>query len=378
MQMAATGNSTHGYFGGGGSPGVTMDKCTYSSETTAAVPGAALSVARRQLAATGPLANALPSGPVIPFGNTPNTGYFGGGRNPSIKSTMDKVTYASDTTAVVPGAALSGPRSHLGATGNSTHGYFGGGINSSYAMDTTMEKVTFASDTPAVVPGAALSLARYHVSATGNSTAGYFGGGFDYTIPGSFSTMDKVTYASDTTAAVPGAALSTVKYGMGTTGNADFGYFGGGWAAAAVSTMEKVTYASDTTAVVPGAALSDTRAYPSATGNSTHGYFGAGYVSSDVTTMDKVTYASDTTAAVPGAALSIARRQLSATGTSTAGYFGGGGPTPFYSTMDKVTYASDTTAAVPGAALSAARYGVAASSARANALPTATSGPVIV
>ena len=59
------------------------------------------------------------------------------------------------------------------------------------------------------------------------------------------------------------------------------------------------------------------------------------------------------------------------------GYFGGGTPAPS-NIMDKVTYASDTTAAVPGAALSVARQGVAASSARANALPTATPGPVIV
>ena len=45
----------------------------------------------------------------------PNTGYFGGGQNPSAGptgnySTMDKVTYASDTTAAVPGAALSAAR----------------------------------------------------------------------------------------------------------------------------------------------------------------------------------------------------------------------------------------------------------------------------
>ena len=33
----------------------------------------------------------------------PNTGYFGGG-NPGSRSTMDKVTYSSDTTAAVPGA----------------------------------------------------------------------------------------------------------------------------------------------------------------------------------------------------------------------------------------------------------------------------------
>jgi hypothetical protein len=93
--------------------------------------------------------------------------------------------------------------------------------------------------------------------------------------------------------------------------------------------------------------------------------------------MDKVTYASDTTAAVPGAALSVARYGLAATGNSTAGYFGGGSPGPF-ATMDKVTYSSDTTAAVPGAALSVARGYLAASSARANALPTSTTGPAPV
>ena len=69
--------------------------------------------------------------------------------------------------------------------------------------------------------------------------------------------------------------------------------------------------------------------------------------------------------------------------TPNTGYFGGGGaalsPATF-STMDKVTYASDTTAAVPGASLSGARYSLAASSARANALPAtiAVPTPVVV
>jgi hypothetical protein len=71
-----------------------------------------------------------------------------------------------------------------------------------------MDKVTYASDTTAAVPGAALSAARYAMGATGSSTAGYFGGGGG---PGSRSTMDKVTYSSDTTAAVPGAALSAAR-----------------------------------------------------------------------------------------------------------------------------------------------------------------------
>ena len=52
----------------------------------------------------------------------PNTGYFGGGNAPGNRTTMDKVTYSSDTTAAVPGAALSAARYYLAATGNSTAG----------------------------------------------------------------------------------------------------------------------------------------------------------------------------------------------------------------------------------------------------------------
>ena len=98
-----------------------------------------------------------------PFmGPPPNTGYFGGG-GPSSRSTMDKVTYASDTTAAVPGANLSLARQELAATGNLTAGYFGGG---SPGSKSTMDKVTYASDTTAAVPGAILSLARDALAAT--------------------------------------------------------------------------------------------------------------------------------------------------------------------------------------------------------------------
>ena len=155
------------------------------------------------------------------------------------------------------------------------------------------------------------------------------------------------------------------------------GYFGGG-SPGPLATMDKVTYASDTTAAVPGANLTVARFNPAATGNSTAGYFGGGYSGSFNSTMDKVTYSSDTTAAVPGASLSQPRQILAATGNSTHGYFGGGWLPGVTSTTDKVTYSTDTTAVVPGAALSAARRDLAASSARANGLPTTASSPAPV
>jgi hypothetical protein len=413
--FGATGNSTSGYFGGG-TPGSTMDKLDYSTEVTSRTPGASLSVARSAPAASSSTANALPQQDITatPQALQGNTGYFGGGA--PAYSTMDKVTYSSDTTAAVPGANLSVGREQLAATGNSTSGYFGGGITGSpssgystmdkvsYSTDTrstvataalsvarssfaatgnqssgyfgggttpaapgpysTMDKVSYSSDTTVAVPGASLSVARNSLAATGNSTSGYFGGGATPAVPGFHSTMDKVTYSSDTRSTVPGAFLSVARYNLAATGNSTSGYFGGG-SPGPFSTMDKVSYSSDTTAVVPGAFLSVARNGLGATGNSTSGYFGGGFPGPR-STMEKVTYSTDTTAAVPGAALSVARGYLAATGNSTAGYFGGGFPTA--STMDKVSYSSDTTAAVPGAALSAARYGLAASSSTANAV----------
>jgi hypothetical protein len=375
--LAATGNSTAGYFGGGGGGNSrsTMDKVTYSTDTTSVVPGAVLSVPRDSVGASSgkaivfPLSQLPISTPTSTIAvSVSNVGYFGGGGSSGSLSTMDKVTYSSDTTAAVPGAALSVGRSNLAATGNLTSGYFGGGLNpSNSSVFSTVDRVTYSSDTTAAVPGAVLSNVRYGLSASGNSTAGYFGGGS--TGAPVFSTMDKVTYSSNTTSTVPGAALSVARFGLAATGSSTAGYFGGG-SPGPLTSMDKITYSTDTTAAVPGAALSRVRFNIGATGNSTAGYFGGGRTPSvNYSTVDKLTYSSDTTAAVPGAALSVARYDLAATGNSTAGYFGGGSTgAPVFSTMDKVTYSSDTTAAVPGAALSVARFGPAASSPTANGL----------
>ena len=81
LLYAATGNSTHGYFGGGkpspSGPITSMDKTTYSTDTTVAVPGANLSVARSSMGAT-----------------KPTHGYFNGGRdnNNASLSSVEKVT----------------------------------------------------------------------------------------------------------------------------------------------------------------------------------------------------------------------------------------------------------------------------------------------
>jgi hypothetical protein len=126
--------------------------------------------------------------------------------------------------------------------------------------------------------------------------------------------------------------------------------------------MDKLTYSTDSTAAVPGAALSLARRYLAATGNSTAGYFSGGEITS-WTTIDKITYSNDTRAALPSTGLSYGRSGPGATGNSTAGYFGGGGtsPNPYTTTIDKVDYASDTAAVLTGTGLNVARRYLAAS-----------------
>ena len=155
-----------------------------------------------------------------------DTGYFGGGLAPSTVSTMDKLTYSTDTTAYTPGANLSSARRFVAATGSQIHGYFGGGATTPGAVTASMDKTTYSSDTTAATPGANLSVARFLLIATGNETHGYFGGG--YATPTPVTTMDKTTYSSDTTAATPGATLSIARFGIGAVGNNTHGYFGGG------------------------------------------------------------------------------------------------------------------------------------------------------
>ena len=146
--------------------------------------------------------------------------------------------------------------------------------------------------------------------------------------------------------------------------------------------MDKVTYSTDTTAAVPGANFSLARYSTGATGSSTHGYFGGGWTNPGLrSTMDKVTYSTDTAAAVPGANLTANRNNPKATGNSEVGYFSGGeivyGSTSV-STIDKVVYSTDTTSRLATADLSVARQFVSGVSSRANGLPTTTPSPVIV
>jgi len=193
--FSGTSSPTAGYFGGGKSPAYsTMDKLTFSNDTTAYTPGANLTIARDDLGATG---------------NTTH-GYFGGG-NPGPRSTMDKLTYSNDTTAASPGAALSAPKYYVQAIGNNTHGYFG---NGNPGPGQVTDKLTYSNDTTVVVPSATVpSGERSQYATTGNIGSGYFCGG-NYPAQ---STVSKLVYSTDTNSLTPTAFLPENKHSSAGT-----------------------------------------------------------------------------------------------------------------------------------------------------------------
>jgi len=242
-----------------------------------------------------------------------------------------------------------------------TAGWFGGGYNPS--RTSTVNRITFATDTATPSIRGPLSGAKDDLAAAGNFTDGWFAGGRG---PTGGSTVDRITYATDTATASVRGPLSSARYGMGAAGNTNYGWFAAGWSN--YSTVDRITWATDTATASVRGPLSLGISYIAAAGNDTDGWFGGGYVqstTSDRSIVNRITYATDTATASVRGPLSDARQRLAAAGNSAYGYFGGGSHAGFsaaYSIVDRITYATDTATASVRGPLSAARYFLAAAS----------------
>ena len=157
----------------------------------------------------------------------------------------------------------------MGATGNSSYGYFGGGRNPGVPADYSLvDRIDYSNDTATASTKGPLTINRYQSGATGNNNFGYFGGGS----PGFNSSVDRVDYSNDTATASPKGPLSQGKYGVAAAGNSSFGYFGGGNTSPTVSTVDRIDYSNDTATASPKGPLSVVRsllAASSATSNNT-------------------------------------------------------------------------------------------------------------
>ena len=368
--IGSTGNLSAGYFcGGRPSSRSWVNKLSYSDETQERIPGANLSAARYALAGTG--ARTYPTFPTPPtptpsttiFKDSPRTGYFSGGQGDvPYMSVMNKMDFTTDALSVVPGAKLTIGRRHMFCASSITAGYFAGG---EYPNRSSIDKLTYSADTTAALPsGADLSAARYRGGGVANEDNGYFGGGSAGGSP-YYSIMDKITFSNDTTAAVPGAKLSLARDSLAGAGNKDIGYFmGGNNGSGSKSHTDKLTYASDTTALIPGARLESARYSTGGVANLSAAYSSGGYPYTSNT--EKITFSDDTRAAVPSATMPAPRSQLGAAADRTAAYYVGGfnPSTTRVTNVDKMTFSTETMEALPSSAIGTATNGMDGAAAR--------------
>ena len=169
----------------------------------------------------------------------------------------------------------------VAGVGIESFGYFGGGCFSGPNAKLDVARIDYSNDDLAAVAKGPLTLARFGLAATGNSSFGYFAGGS--TTPGytsQKSTVDRIEYANDTATAVAKGPLTTTRKYLGATGNASFGYFGGGFNPSndAMSIVDRIDYSNDTATLSPKGPLTVARIGEGATGDSSFGYFAGGYI----------------------------------------------------------------------------------------------------
>ena len=234
-----------------------------------------------------------------------------------------------------------------------TIGFFGGGTTDGGSTKvSTVNKITYSTETRQATFANTLSSSRDGLAGAGNVDKGFLCGGGTPTF---VNTADKVTYTTEAIGVVAGAALSQARAALGAAGNVDKGFFVGGLNPTVLATAGRTIYSTETHAAVTGANLSQSRYYPAGAGNADKGFFAGGLTPTLVATTDRTTYSTETTAAVSGANLSAARRNMASAGNSDKGFFAGGLNPAVVATTDRTTYSSETTAAVSGANLSQAR-----------------------
>lgn len=293
-------SATDGWFGGGWANQVTtVSRITYATDTSTATTRGPLAFGQQGAGATG----------------NSNYGWYGAGQNTAgnTQRNVNLITYATDTATAVTTGLLAYSSYLLAAAGTSSYGWFAGGKTPAGDPGTardTISKIDYSITTATATSRGTLSTGRWALSSTSdNITYGWFAGGN----PGpavaknTVSTIDRITYATDTATASIRGPLNAVKYGTAGAGNMVNGWFAGGTIdstvpASVYTTVERITYATDTVTASVRGPLVTKRFNAGGTGNIYYGWFAAGYaVPAILSSVNRVDYSNDTvTASVRG------------------------------------------------------------------------------
>jgi len=277
---------------------------------------------------------------------------------------LQRQIFANDTATAVYRGNIPISASRSAGTFTFDYGWIAGGAT---GLLSSVQRITFANDTASPSNRGSLTLPVYAQAGTGNSTAGWYaGGGIGAPTYAQTSTIQRITYATDTASSSIRGPLTSVRYASAAAGTSTDGWvMGGSTPAGALASVNRITYANDNITAsaranmaipqVDLAACSDGTTYAWVGGGGNDG--SPPYLS----LVQRITFATDTAAATSRGPLSQARFRLSSTQNATNGWFAGGAINGFdrSSRIDRITFATDTnTASVRGPLISASYAGV--------------------
>lgn len=349
-RVAAVSNNNYGWWAGGFTPGVvsTIDRIDFANDSpTIAIVRGPLSVAKRSVMAAG---NA-------------NYGWWIAGINatPVTVSTIERTDYANDTlTASVRGPLNESKNGHGTASnyvkpslnqirltdqfiGGQTFGTFGwvaGGPG--IGATSTVQRIEFANDNITASVRGPLSLARERLGSTGNRNYGWWGGGF-----GPTSVIDRITWSNDSpSAASVRGPLTLARTHAAAAGNIDYGWWAGGGDGTRRTLVDRIDFANDSpmVALVRGS-LNTAVSGLAAAANRNYGWWASGTspTANEISLVQRIDFNNDSVTAGVRGPLPLAIRDVAAVSNDIYGWWAGGYSFPFFrSTITRIDFANDS------------------------------------
>lgn len=283
--------------------------------------------------------------------NTLPVGINTGGYSPTNSTRVaTTVKFNFSTRAVTSGGSISLARAWPCGTSSTTFGLFAGGVIGTATQTNTIDKYTYASDTSVAV-SAVLSQARVLAASTGEKTMGIFRGGVNgSTLRTTLS--EKYTYSSDSIATTT-PLVGQFTYSTAITDGIVGIWVGGITSSIDLDTTEKYTYTTATNSnAITLPAKRDTGA---ACGTKTYGYVMGGNgptVTTEIASIIRYQYSNDVVTTI-AATLSAAKGYNPGIGDTLIGVSMGGQGASITAVTDILTYSGETVAG--GTSLPAAR-----------------------
>ena len=224
--LSGQSSSSDGYsFGGSTGPSTgntTIDKFPFSSDTSAT------SIALTY--GTGTIGTAAQSSST--HGYATGFGY------------IQKFSFSSDSNAQY---VSSFNRRYGAGQTSSTHGYTSGGTTTNgFADGSTIDKFPFSSDTSATDVGEVL-VARFYHSAQSSETHGYNAAGYNFNAGSYTGHFEKLSFASDSNGVGVSGLIGGAREGASGQSEVSYGYVSGGFSnSGSFTTIEKFPFSSDT------------------------------------------------------------------------------------------------------------------------------------